>query len=124
MGDLSFDLFHIFLFVIPGFITVWSFRYFAKLPKPRDFEYLSFSVFFGLVLLVVIQWLIGSAEFVKMIGNPYAASLVLSLFGGLGSWALNIGIEVADDIYINWRPGMRVLTAKGHGVYVRWSKRR
>lgn len=51
---------NIFLFILPGFVTVWSFRYFTNSEKKADFEYLGLSfvwgifnlMFFGLAVMI------------------------------------------------------------------------
>lgn len=86
---MTIDIFHLFLFVIPGFITVWSFRYFSESKKSGDFEYFALSVFWGLVMLVVYEMIFTKEQISQLIGNPYAAALVFSLlspfFGFFGS---------------------------------------
>jgi len=78
---MEIDIFHLFLFVIPGFITVWSFRYFTNSKKNKDFEYFALSVFWGLIMLLIYE-LVGTKKQIEaLIGNPYSAALVLSILG-------------------------------------------
>jgi hypothetical protein len=86
MLEISFDLVHILIFVIPGFIIVWSFRYFTDSKKSADFEYFALSTFWGLLNLLFYE-LISRAENVKsLLQNPYAATFVLSIFGLIIGW--------------------------------------
>lgn len=112
MAESPVDLFHLFLFVLPGFMFAWSYRRLAKLPRPGDFEYFGQSVFFGLVLLVLIQGILGTEKFVEMIGNPYSAALVLSIFAIAAAWAIHHAVEITDDIRQNWRPVAKWLIKK------------
>ncbi len=115
MPEAPIDLFHLFLFVLPGFVFAWSYRHFAKLGRPGDFEYFGQSVFFGLILLVSVQGIMGTEKFVEMIGNPYAAALALSTFGIAAAWAINESRKIADDIRGNWRPVWKWIVKKIKG---------
>lgn len=75
------DIFHIFLFIIPGFITVWSFRYLTNSKKSADFEYFSLSIFWGIIMVFFYGLISKKETFNKLISNPYLASIVLSIFG-------------------------------------------
>jgi H+/Cl- antiporter ClcA len=88
MLEQPFDIFHFFLFVIPGFITVWSFRYFTDSKKSRDFEYLVLSIFWGLLMILLYELLsvVTKTQVTKLFQNPYAAAIVLSLLGLLVGW--------------------------------------
>lgn len=83
MAESSIDLFHLLLFVIPGFVFVWQYRRLTKSEYPGDFEYFGKSIFFGLVIMVIVQLLekiFGSFDkFLNLLNNPYAASLILSI---------------------------------------------
>src|SRR4030042_901427 len=85
ISDLSF-----LIFIIPGFITVWSFRYFTKSKKTGDFEFLGLSFFWGLATLFLtflyFKFLGSQEEFQKVLENPYAAAFALSLFGFIFGW--------------------------------------
>lgn len=81
----------IYLYIIlSGFITVWTFRYLKGSQQKLDnFEYLGFSAFWGLIILVLYEFYIkwrfdGDMEkFNRMFSNPFATGLVLSLFAPL-----------------------------------------
>jgi len=82
MSELSsVDLQHFFIFVIPGFMTIWSFRYFTDSKKTGEFELFALSFFCGLVVLMFYE-LISSAENIKkLLGNNYSAAFILSISG-------------------------------------------
>jgi len=95
--DFSFNINNFLIFIVPGFITVWTFRYFTKSEKKGDFEFLLLSFFWGLMSLFFTE--LGysilyptdyTIKFSKLIGNPYTAALLLPmtsvLFGILGSY--------------------------------------
>ncbi len=83
---ISLDIFHLFLFVIPGFITVWSFRYFINSKKGSDFEYFALSIFWGLIMLLFYEFVATKDQIFNLLKNPYAAALVLSILGFFFSW--------------------------------------
>jgi hypothetical protein len=88
--EISIDNLNFLLFVIPGFITVWSFRYFTRSKKTGDFEFLGLSFFWGLstLLLTIFYYklFLSQEKFLKMLENPYAAAFILSLFGFIFGW--------------------------------------
>ena len=72
-----------FIFVLSGFITVWSFRFVTKSKKTGDFEYLGLSVFWGLFTLMFFEYVIHDIPKIQqLLSNQYAAGAVLSLIGG------------------------------------------
>jgi hypothetical protein len=91
MFEGAFDVSNFFIFVIPGFITVWSFRFFRDSKKIGEFEYFVASVFWGLITLLFFEYLPTQDE-KKLLQNPYAAAAILSFFGLLLGW---IGSVVA-----------------------------
>jgi len=94
MNFPSISGFEFLIFVIPGFITVWAFRYFTKSKKTGDFEYLGLSFFWGLIMLLIFE-LIGSEESIKkLLQNYYATAIVLSLFGFIFGWLGSIIPEI------------------------------
>lgn len=86
MLEQPLDLFHFFLFVIPGFITVWTLRHFIGSKEKTDFEYFALSVFWGLIMLVLYGYLSKQENFIKLLTNPYAAAIVLSFLGFIMGW--------------------------------------
>ena len=84
--DFLFDINNFLIFIIPGFITVWTFRYFTKSEKKGDFEFLLSSFFWGLMLLFITEFgysILYPTDYItkfnKLIENPYAAALVLPI---------------------------------------------
>ena len=88
MPNIPIDQFLFFLFIIPGAITVWSFRFFRKSKKTGDFEYLALSVFWGVVMLSILMFLV-PVETKRLIENPYASVLVFSFFGFCASFVVH-----------------------------------
>jgi hypothetical protein len=84
--EQSFDIFHFFLFVIPGFVTVWSFRYFTDSKKNADFEYFVLSVVWGLLILLAYELISTTDQVNKLISNLYAAAVAQSFAGLFIGW--------------------------------------
>lgn len=104
LESTNIDIFNLFLFVIPGFITVWSFRYVTEPKKDSNFEYFALSVFWGLLLLTfnrLIAPLLSTQEtFNRLLQNVYAAALAFSFFGfflGLAGGLLIKGMWAAIE---------------------------
>jgi hypothetical protein len=99
----SVDILHLFVFVIPGFITVWSFRYFTDSKKSADFEYFALSIVWGLLILVLNEAISSQEAFNLLINNQYAAALgsgLIGLFVGfIGSWIVK---RTLFKLLINW----------------------
>jgi peptidoglycan/LPS O-acetylase OafA/YrhL len=90
MDYLSIGEYNFLIFIIPGFLTVWSFRYFTESKKKGDFEFLGLSFIWGLIMLIIFQ-LINKKNYPveRLLSNPYAAAVVLSLFGFISGWLGN-----------------------------------
>ncbi len=86
LNDLSF-----LLFVIPGFITVWSYRYSTYSEKKADFELLGLSFFWGIVIAAFYGYIAkDKKEAIQLFSNnPYAACLVLSFIGSIFAFAIS-----------------------------------
>ena len=73
-----------FIFILSGFITVWSFRYFSKSSKKLgEFEYFGLSAFWGVIMLMIygtIPW-VSKDQVQKLVSNQYTCGFVLSLLG-------------------------------------------
>lgn len=93
MLEQSLDLFHFFLFVIPGFITVWSFRHFIESKEKADFEYFALSVFWGLIMILLYGLFLKQEKFIKLLENPYAGAVTLSILGLIMGWLGSILIR-------------------------------
>jgi len=91
MNDPTTDLFTFFIFVIPGFITVWSYRYFKESKDQiGDFEYLAKSSFWGLIMFFIYalanQIFNRQHPISELISNPYFFSIALSILGYFFGW--------------------------------------
>jgi hypothetical protein len=91
MPDIPLDLTALLMIVVPGAITVWSYRFFTKSKKSGDFEYLTLSIFWGVVLLAIQPWISRKEEFVKLLNNPFATMLAMSILGIFLSFSLVFG---------------------------------
>lgn len=78
--------FQFLIFVIPGFVTVWTFRYFTKSEKKGDFEFLGLSFFWGLIILLFYELVSPKESINKLLENHYAAAFVFSLVGPIFGW--------------------------------------
>lgn len=80
---MSFEAFTYFEIILAGFVAVWTFRHFSKSQaKISDFEYLGWSSFWGLVLLVIMEGILKNyPKLNELIANPFATGLFLSIFG-------------------------------------------
>jgi len=86
MDQIPLDIYNFLIFIIPGFVAVWTFRYFTSSNKKGDFEFLGLSFIWGLILLVITEYLSQIAygaeheqKINKLLGNPYAMALVQSV---------------------------------------------
>lgn len=89
---MNFDAQTFFTIILSGFITVWVFRYMTKTEKHLDtFEYLCLSAFWGLIIILIFEFLQKDQEkIVGLLTNHYASGIIFSLFfapllGFLGS---------------------------------------
>ena len=86
LESASVDIAHLFIFVVPGFVTVWSFRYFTDSKKHADFEYFALSVFWGLLILSLYESITANELVKTLLANQYAAAIVLSGLGLICGW--------------------------------------
>lgn len=89
------------IFIIPGFLTVWAFRYFTKSKKQGDFELLGLSFVWGLILLVSTELLMkflyrnGYDDKIHLLlVNPYVTAISLSFLGLIMGW---FGSHISQD---------------------------
>ena len=78
--QIPFETIHLLLFTIPGFFGVWAFRKANDSKHINDFEYLMFSVFWGIILLGFFGWAVSKETLTKALENLYAACIVFSAF--------------------------------------------
>jgi hypothetical protein len=82
MPDIPISDIHYLYFIIPGFITVWSYRYFTYSKEKGNFVLLGLSFFWGIVIAALVAAPQANKETVaELMKNPYAAMLVFSAFG-------------------------------------------
>lgn len=81
MNQIPFDILQLLLFTIPGFFIVWSFRKASSSESISDFEYLMFSVFWGVVLLGFLGFSVTKETLNSALSNPYTACIVFSTLG-------------------------------------------
>lgn len=100
MDFLTIGDFNFLIFIIPGFLTVWTFRYFTQSKKRGDFELLGLSFVWGLVILVVMELLTGflyrnnyNDKIKEFLENPYAAAIALSILGISMGWIGSIVVR-------------------------------
>lgn len=85
-NNISIDLVNLLIFTMPGFFFV---RAFSKKQK-TDFEYLMLSMFWGILLLIVIYNILPTERFIPLFGNPYAGAIVFSILGYLLGIVINL----------------------------------
>ena len=80
---MDIDTYYFFLIILGGFMTVWSFRHFSLSRKPLgDFEYLGFSSFWGMIMLMIlVQLNSGNPDLSEFLSNPFAVGSMLSVIG-------------------------------------------
>ena len=86
MNYLSLGELHFLIFIVPGFLTVWTFRYFTHSNKRGDFELLGLSFVWGLVMLLFFELINTQEETRKLLENSYATAIVLSCLGFIAGW--------------------------------------
>lgn len=81
--DLPISEANLFIFIIPGFIIVWTYRNYMGIKREGEFEYLALSLFWGLLLLVfaslINNWIDGKLSVVFQ--NYYVFALIFSFIG-------------------------------------------
>jgi hypothetical protein len=89
--QLSLGELHFLFFVIPGFISVWSYRYSTYSDKKGDFELLGLSFFWGIVIAGLTAFLSTDKEKVmEVMKNPYAAALAFSTLGSVSAFIISL----------------------------------
>jgi hypothetical protein len=78
--QIPFEIVQFLIFTIPGFFGVWSFRKANDSKQISDFEYLMFSVFWGIILLGFFGWVVSKEMLTKALENLYSACIIFSLF--------------------------------------------
>ncbi len=81
------------LFVIPGFVLIWTYRHFTKAKKIGEFEYAAWSFFWGAALFLVVIGIVTKFGYAPVpvplnnpaaiIGSLVAISLALATVGAI-----------------------------------------
>lgn len=89
---MNFEVYTYFTIVLSGFVAVWTYRNKTKSETNiSDFEYLGWSAFWGLIILISYQCvakLIGvdPESLTKLFGNPFATGILMSILGLVGGF--------------------------------------
>lgn len=84
---------HFLMFVLPGFIVVWSFRRLTKSKRDSGFEYFMLSFVWGFILFLFIVFLENKGFLDKsLLNNPYTIMGFSMLFAPILGW---IGSEIS-----------------------------
>ena len=93
------SMFQFFVFIIPGFVTVWSYRFFSNSGKIGEFEYFAASCFWGLMMIEVYEFLcliVSKRELIhNFFNDPYSTVSIfclslLTLLGFFLGWGGSI----------------------------------
>lgn len=81
---MAVETFTFFEIILAGFVAVWTYRYFSKSQtKLSDFEYLGWSAFWGLAILVSFQLItkLFGTDIEDLLKNPFATGFLMSIIG-------------------------------------------
>ena len=88
MENITWDPILLLMFTIPGFFLVWSFSKTSGKKIESDFEYLMFSVFWGVILLGLVGH--GNEKWIsKLFENIFTGMTVLSLIALMSGWVVS-----------------------------------
>lgn len=122
MDQLSLGDINLLFFVLPGFMIVWSFRYFTHSKKTGDFELLGLSFVLGILSLIAFEgyvhficwthwhWACQSGdaltEIQKVLANPYGFAGIFTIlgipFGWVGAWISSCKFVQAGLSKMRW----------------------
>ncbi|HAQ05813.1 TPA: hypothetical protein DCP13_03410 [Candidatus Azambacteria bacterium] len=102
MENFPLDTINLLIFTVPGFVTVWTFRYFSRSEKKSEnFEFLALSFIWGLFLLIMVELIaqiiygVNYNEKIKdLLKNPYSAAFILLVYGASVGW---IGSHISHN---------------------------
>ena len=90
---------NLFIFILPGFITVWSFRYFTNSKKTGDFEFLALAFIWGIFNLM----LFGLAVKIGLLNElPNKPAPVVSFMPLFSIWGFLLGLTGAQISKWGW----------------------
>lgn len=75
------DIQILFLFLIPGFITLKVYYLLIGEKKDNQFEYFMLSCFWGLAILVFYGLISKKDNFTQLLNNIYASAFIFSIVG-------------------------------------------
>lgn len=84
MIDQAIDMTTFLLFIIPGFITVWSYRYATYSEKTGEFELIGLSFFWGVTILLLVAALAPSGALNAALDDRWRLSGVAFAFSLVG----------------------------------------
>lgn len=97
---MNFETYSYFAIILSGFVAVWTYRHITKSEaKITEFEYLGWSAFWGLTILISFQLLakclhLDSQGFNDLFKNPFAVGFLMSLIGLAGGYF--VGLTARD----------------------------
>ncbi len=78
--------FNYLMFIIPGFVVVWTYRFFVK-PKPiGEFEYAGLSFLWGVILFLIGMELNQILNVNIENASVYSFALIFSFYGIILGW--------------------------------------
>lgn len=91
---MSIDTYTFLLVVLGGFFFLWSYGKASGIKKEfKDFEYLVFSTFWGLMLLLALSfssWVQRIPIPTELLKNPFATGIAMSFAGLAFGWTAGI----------------------------------
>lgn len=96
---MNFEAYSYFAIILSGFVAVWTYRHFVKSQaKITEFEYLGWSAFWGLIIIVLFQlWAklinFNTPAFNEIFKNPFATGLLMSILGLVGGMVTGLVIR-------------------------------
>jgi len=76
---VSVDLVNLLLFTMPGFFFLRGVSYKSN----SDLTYFVYSMFWGILLMMLFYGLLPAERFIPLLENPYAGAVILSILSGL-----------------------------------------
>ena len=80
MTNILNDQFAFWVFLVPGFVLIWSFRYFTNSDKKGDFEFFGLSIAGGFFIFLLYGILVKLGAFKIPEGETYIYFLAIPLF--------------------------------------------
>lgn len=86
---MNFETYSYFVIVLSGFVAVWTYRNITKSQsKISEFEYLGWSAFWGLVIMISFQLIAKLLQpdqnLSGLFQNPFATGFIMSILGLIG----------------------------------------